>query len=100
MFIDRLTLLKKDEPLPVPDGPCVGRDLISLLTDGRDAMRRELVELQEWQAHARDFLRFFEACQTSGLASPALLLGTATSMEKVRHASRKQYSVAAHAVAE
>ena len=83
VFIDRLTLLKKDEPLPVPDGPCVGRDLISLLTDGRDAMRRELVELQEWQAHARDFLRFFEACQTSGLASPALLLGTATSMEKI-----------------
>ncbi|MBR0067685.1 MAG: DUF4091 domain-containing protein [Kiritimatiellae bacterium] len=83
VFIDRLTLLKKDEPLPVPDGPCVGRDLISLLTDGRDAMRRELVELQEWQAHARDFLRFFEACQTSGLASPAMLLGTATSMEKI-----------------
>ena len=83
VFIDRLTLLKKDEPLPVPDGPCVGRDLISLLTDGRDAMRREFVELQEWQAHARDFLRFFEACQTSGLASPAMLLGTATSMEKI-----------------
>ena len=83
VFIDRLTLLKKDEPLPVPDGPCVGRDLIALLTDGRDAMRRELVELLEWQAHARDFLRFFEACQTSGIVSSAMLLGTATSMEKI-----------------
>ena len=70
VFIDRLTFLKKDEPLPVPDGPCVGRDLIDLLTDGRDAMRRELVELQEWQAHARDFLRFFEARRLASKTTP------------------------------
>ena len=83
VFIDRITLLKKGETPPTPDGPCVGRDLLSLVTDGRDAMKRELSELQEWQAHARDFLRFFEACQSSGIASPAMLLGTATSMEKI-----------------
>ena len=33
--------------------------------------------------HARDYMRFRTACQTSGLSSPALLLGKASSMEKI-----------------
>ena len=83
VFIDHIALLKEGEPPPVPDGLCVGRDLLGLVTDGRDAMRRELTTMKEWLAHARDFIRFSNMCQLSGIASPSMLLGTATSMEKI-----------------
>ena len=33
--------------------------------------------------HARDFMRFRTACQESGFPSPAMLIGKASSMEKI-----------------
>ena len=81
--LDRLTLLRPGDPVPAPAGPCVWRDLLPLV----DADRRQALSLAaeraEETAHARDYFRFREACATAGQSSPAMLLGTATSMEKI-----------------
>ena len=81
--IDRLTLLREGETPPAPGGPLVGRDLLPLI----DADRREAwslaAERAEETAHARDYFRFREACAAAGQSFPAMLLGSATSMEKI-----------------
>ena len=81
--LDRLTLLKAGETPPLPDSPCVARNLLPLAAEGREQMKRQVAEMEEWKSHARDYMRFRTACQTSGLSSPALLLGKASSMEKI-----------------
>ena len=83
VMIDRLTLLKKGETPPAPEGPCVGRDLLSLVADGCEEMERTKTGLEEWKAHALDYIRFLRACYAAGSATPAMLLGTASSMETV-----------------
>lgn len=81
--LDRLTLLKKGEdPSPV-GGPCVGRDILPLVADGQKNTRNRVVELEEWKEHACDYMRFALSCRKTGIASPAMLLGTATAMEKI-----------------
>ena len=81
--LDRLTLLKAGETPPLPDSPCVARNLLPLAAEGREQMKRQIAEMEEWKSHARDYMRFRTACQTSGLSSPSLLLGKASSMEKI-----------------
>ena len=81
--LDRLTLLKKGETPPAPDGPHVGRDLLPLVSDGRKDMERRIGELEDWQSHATDYIRFLKACYAAGSVSSAMLLGTASPMEKI-----------------
>ena len=83
VVLDRLTLLKKGETPPAPDGPLVGRDILPLVADGRKAMEERIGELDQWKAHALDYIRFSEACRSSGIASSDMLLGVASSMEQV-----------------
>lgn len=81
--LDRLTLLREGEQLPAPDSPCVWRDLLPLVDADRREARSLAAERAEETAHARDFIRFREACAAAGQTSPAFLLGVASSMEKV-----------------
>ena len=84
MTIDRLTLLKKGEKLPVPDSPSVGREVLAVVAADRDALRADLAELEFLKSHAKDYMRFRDACAAPGvLRAPKMLLGTATTMEKV-----------------
>ena len=82
--LDSLTLLRSGEPVPTPVGPCVWRDILPLV----DAARREAcitaAERAEENAHARDYIRFREACAAVGQTSPTMLLGSASSMEKIQ----------------
>ncbi len=84
LAIDRLTLLAKGEQAPVPEGPCVGRDLLPLAACGTEEMRRKVADAEEWRRHVADYVRFREACVLSGQAKADMLLGAATTMEKVR----------------
>jgi len=78
--IDRLTLLKPDETPPMPDGPHVGRDLWPRLA----AKQREMEDrLADGDGYALDVARFRSDCRANGVASHAMLLGKATSMEKI-----------------
>ena len=78
--IDRLTLLRPGEEPPLPDGPNVGRDLWPRLA----ARQREMqARLDEGDGYALDVLRFRRACRQEGVKSSAMLLGKATSMEKI-----------------
>lgn len=78
--IDRLTLLRPGEEPPAPDGPHVGRDLWPRLA----AKQREMQSrLDEGDGYALDVLRFRRACREEGVISSAMLIGEATSMEKI-----------------
>ena len=81
--LDRLTLLKKGETPPMPNGPLVGRDILPLVTDGFKEMEQRIGELDEWKAHALDYIRFFNVCRADGIASRDMLLGVASSMDQV-----------------
>ena len=81
--IDRLTLLREGETPSAPGGPLVGRDLLPLIDADRREARSLAAERAEETAHARDYFRFREACVSAGQTSPSMLLGTATSMEKI-----------------
>ena len=81
--LDRLMLLKKGETPPAPDSPLVGRDILPLVTDGCKEMEQRIGELDEWKAHALDYIRFFNVCRADGIASRDMLLGVASSMEQV-----------------
>lgn len=79
VVIDRITLLKRGEKPPTPNGPCVGRDILPLLHRGREEYRMDADKAE----HALSVEHLREACRESGIASPGMLLGMATSMEKV-----------------
>ena len=81
--LDRLTLLRPGEPVPAPAGPCVWRDLLPLVDADRRQAWSLAAERAEETVHARDYFRFREACAAAGQSFPAMLLGTATSMEKI-----------------
>ena len=46
--IDRLTLLKKGEKLPVPDSPSVGREVLAVVAADGDALRAEVAGMIKW----------------------------------------------------
>ena len=83
LVIDRLVLLRPGEPLPAADGPAVARDLLPLVASGYEKKIADLRTDDALRSHARDYARFRRACLASGPLSPAMLLGSATSMEKV-----------------
>ena len=77
--VDRLMLLKKGEELPVPPSKFFTKDVIPLVTAGADEMRVRLKEAE----HDVDYERFRASCLGEGMKVPGMLLGKATSMEKV-----------------
>ena len=80
IVLDRFTLLREGEPLPVPGGPCVWRDILPMLAADRDDWRGQMGgDMAVHKEHMRDYWRFREKC---GGDAP-FLLGTASSMEKV-----------------
>ena len=81
--IDRIALLKPGEEPRPPEGPCIGRDMMSLLDAERTDLRRRVAELEEQIVSMEGYLRFREACSKAGLRSPDMLIGTATSMDKI-----------------
>ena len=82
--LDRLTLLRPGEPVPAPAGPCVWRDILPLVDADRREARITAAERAEENAHARDYIRFRKACAAARQTAPAMLLGSATSMEKIQ----------------
>ncbi len=82
--LDRLTLLRPDEPVPAPAGPCVWRDILPLVDADRKDARITAAERAEENVHARDYIRFREECAAAGQTASAMLLGSATSMEKIQ----------------
>ena len=83
VFIDRITLLKKGEPLPVPDGPLVGRDLIPFLSQAASAATAAKSEFAVARAHLRAYCNFREACLKAGQDTTKMCVGLASSMVKV-----------------
>ena len=80
IVLDRFTLLKEGEPLPVPGGPCVWRDILPLVAADRDEWRGQMGgDMAVHKEHMRDYWRFREKCD----ANAPFLVGTASSMEKV-----------------
>ena len=83
LILDRLVLLRPGEPLPTIDGPAVARDLLPLVVGGYEKKIASLRADDAMRAHVRDYARFRHACLVAGPLSDAMLLGSATSMEKV-----------------
>ena len=88
VVLDRITLLKKGEPLPVPESPCVARDILPMALAGQDALLASNATLRARLDNVDDYLRFQVKTEKSPFRSPAMLLGTATSMEKIRPRGR------------
>lgn len=85
VVLDSFTLLKEGEPLPVPEGPGVWRDILPMVEADRDAMRDEMGgDDATRRAHLNDYYRFRDACLGgTGGEAPPFLLGTASSMDHV-----------------
>ena len=77
--IDRLTLLKSGEPPPVPQGRFFVNDVLPVAERETKDMRDRLGEME----HRLDYERFRAACYRDGVRSGGMLLGKATSMEKI-----------------
>ncbi len=83
VFIDRITLLKKGEPLPVPDGPCVGRDILPFLSQAASEATAAKSEFEAARTHLRAYCNFREACLKAGQDTTKMCVGLASSMVKV-----------------
>ena len=79
VVIDRLTLLKKGEEPTAPHGEFFISEIMPLVSNGAAEFRQRLDETE----HESDYQRFRAACYRDGVKSPGMLLGKATSMEKI-----------------
>lgn len=82
-YIDRLALLKKGEPLPVPQGPCVMRDILPLESAAKMEFASSNAALHAEISHREDYERFCRDALLSSSRSPDMALGWATPMEKI-----------------
>ena len=82
-YIDRIALLKKGDPLPVPQGPCVIRDILPLLTAAQDEQTAISAALRAEMEHRGDYERFCRDALLSEFRSPDMAIGMASSMEKI-----------------
>lgn len=93
LHIDRITLLKQGEPLPIPNSPSLGSDLLPLMTGTvRDALAQKEAFATE-RVHLESYWRLREACGRIGMDTTKMLVGTASSMVKIR--PRAQFTPAA-----
>ncbi|MBQ3345020.1 MAG: DUF4091 domain-containing protein [Kiritimatiellae bacterium] len=83
LVLDRFMLLKKGEPLPVPDSACVWRDIVPMVVADRNAWRdMNDGDIGSHKSHMRDYFRFRESCERDRPGMP-FLLGTASSMTQI-----------------
>ena len=83
VVLDRITLLKKGEAAPIPEGPCVMRDIFRMATSSYGEIVASNAMLCARLANIGDYLQFCLKAGESPYRSPHMALGTATSMEKV-----------------
>ena len=83
VFIDRITLLKKDEQAPVPDGPLVGREILPFLSKSAAEATAAKAEFEAARAHLRAYCAFREACLKAGQDTSKMCVGVASPMVKV-----------------
>lgn len=83
VVIDRVTLLKKGESPPLPSGPCVARDILRMAEETVSSLETSNAVLRAQVEHVADYLKFRFDAEKSRWQSPHMLVGTATSMEKV-----------------
>ena len=79
VVVDRMVLLKKGEDLPMPPGSFFINDVIGLVGDGAEELRRRLKKAE----HEVDYERFRASCYGHGVKTQGMLVGKATSMEKI-----------------
>ena len=84
LVIDRLTLLKKGEAAPVPESPCVARDILGMMLETQRTLAASNAALRARIENVGDYLRFSRAADSGRFRSPHMVLGTATSMDKIR----------------
>ena len=83
IYLDNFTLLKKGEPAPTPEGPCVGRDILPLLSSEKDSFEARCAAIEPEFAHYKDYVDFCLATMKSPCANAKMAVGWTTSMEKV-----------------
>ena len=83
VVIDRITLLEKGESPPLPSGPCVVRDILRMAEDAVLSFEASNAVLRAQIEHVADYLKFRSKAEKSRWQSPHMLVGMATSMEKV-----------------
>ena len=82
--IDKLTLLRKGEKPRPPQLSRIGRGILNALADKQDDLKGDREEIEAWRRHMKDYLRFRDSTKGADvLGSPRMLLGRATSMEKI-----------------
>jgi len=84
VYLDRVTLLAKGEKPPAPSGIGVGRDLLPLMSARVAAAELECAEARDGRVHLESYWRFREACARTGQDTSKMLVGTASTMAKVR----------------
>lgn len=88
LHLDRITLLKRGEPLPQPNSPAIGRDLLPLMTETvRNALDQKVAFAAE-RAHLESYWQFREACSRIGMDTSKMSVGTASTMVKIRPRSQ------------
>lgn len=84
IVIDKLTLLRKGEKPKPPQLSRIGRGVIDALVDKQDNLNGASEEIEAWRRHMKDYMRFRDSTERAdALGSPRILLGKATSMEKI-----------------
>ncbi len=80
VVLDRFSLLREGEPLPIPGGPGLWRDILPMVAADRDEWRGQMGgNMAVHKEHMRDYWRFREECD----GDAPFTVGMASSMEKV-----------------
>ena len=82
MYLDNFTLLKKGEAAPTPEGPCVGRDILPLLSSEKDSFEARCAAIEPEFAHLKDYVGFCRMSMESPCANAKMAVGWTTSMDK------------------
>ncbi|MBR4617446.1 MAG: DUF4091 domain-containing protein, partial [Kiritimatiellae bacterium] len=83
LYFDNFTLLKKGEVAPTPEGPCVGRDILPLLSSEKDSFEAKVAAIEPEFVHLKDYVGFCRMSMGSPCANAKMAVGWTTSREKV-----------------
>ena len=84
LYLDRVTLLEKGEPLPKADGTGIPRDLLPFMASRVESAEQEVRTARENRAHDESYWRLRDACARAGQDTTKMSVGLASSMLKVR----------------
>jgi hypothetical protein len=98
VYLDRVTLLERGEPVPAPEGIGVLRDIFPFMSAKVAEIERECAAMREAKERDESYWRFREACAKAGQDTSRMCVGVASSMTKVRPraAFRAEPARAAH----